>query len=360
MSVAWVGAAAAVAGAAMSASASKSAAKTQANSARDANELQRQQFEAVRSDLEPYRDYGSGATNLLSQYLGITPSAGSGSGSGDGTAGAAGGNTLSGAELVSTAGGVPTFNHDLYGSNEAYRNAWDGLAAQHQGQFGEAYSRYSDPEQIRKGLLNRLAPNLAQEQADAQAAVAAQAQSPNFGALLKNFTGDDLANEPGYQFGLQQGQQGIDRRAAAGGNYFSGAALKGAARFGNDYASTKFGEAFNRDSANKTRIYNFLSGGASLGQNAAAQTGNAGQAMAQQVGANTMGAANASGAAGIASANSLSNGVSSLAGAYNQNQLVNKIIGGNAGLSSSSYSGTGPSPYAGDYGLGPSFNQYAR
>jgi len=37
---------------------------------------------------------------------------------------------------------------------------------------------------------------------------------------------------PGYQFRLNEGQNQIDRMAAAGGNFFSGRALQGAAQYG--------------------------------------------------------------------------------------------------------------------------------
>jgi hypothetical protein len=334
-----------VVGGAMSAGAASDAADAQAQSAREANQLSKEQFDAMRADLEPYRDYGAGSTNLLARYLGL-PVAGMNYGGGP----SPGSDPFEGKQLVDTSSGVPRANADLYANNDKYRAAWDEGLLSHNNQFGEGYSRYSDSSVIDQYLRNKLAvaPEV-RTSLDAQAQAEAEAD-PRYGSLLKNFTGEDLENEPGYQFGLQQGQQQLDRRAAAGGNYFSGAALKGAARFGNDYASTKFGDAFNRDSANKTRIYNFLSGGASLGQNAAAQTGNAGQVMAQQVGANTMGAANAAGAAGIAGANAISGGLNNMAGMYQQNQLINRVTSGNTGW--------GPSQSANAYALDSSFDQY--
>lgn len=42
-------------------------------------------------------------------------------------------------------------------------------------------------------------------------------------------TSQEVMNSPGYQFGLQQGQQAIDRKTAAAGGRVSGAALKSAA-----------------------------------------------------------------------------------------------------------------------------------
>jgi hypothetical protein len=93
---------------------------------------------------------------------------------------------------------------------------------------------------------------------------------PEFGSLLRNFTGDDLESEPGYQFRLSEGEKGVNRNLAARGGWDSGAALKSLSRYNQDYASNEYGNAFNRDASNKSRIYGFLSGTAGAGQNAAA------------------------------------------------------------------------------------------
>lgn len=158
-------------------------------------------------------------------------------------------------------------------------------------------------------------------------------QSGDYGSLMKAFTGDDLQNEPGYQFGLQQGNQALDRKAAAGGGYFSGAALKAAQRFGQDYAGTKFGEAFNRDTANKTNTFNRLTGLINPGQTAANQVGTMGASYANQVGNNLTSNATAQGAAGIAGANAWQNAINGGVNSYQQyntnNSLLAALNGGN-------------------------------
>ena len=150
-------------------------------------------------------------------------------------------------------------------------------------------------------------------------------QSGDYGSLMKAFTGDDLQNEPGYQFGLQQGNQALDRKAAAGGGYFSGAALKAAQRFGQDYAGTKFGEAFNRDTANKTNTFNRLTGLINPGQTAANQVGTMGASYANQVGNNLTSNATAQGAAGIAGANAWQNAINGGVNAYQQYNAKNSL-----------------------------------
>lgn len=62
-----------------------------------------------------------------------------------------------------------------------------------------------------------------------------------------SYTGADLLNDPGYQFGLTEGQRAIKAAGNAGGTRFSGATLKTLDRYATDYASTKFNDAFNRN-----------------------------------------------------------------------------------------------------------------
>jgi hypothetical protein len=57
---------------------------------------------------------------------------------------------------------------------------------------------------------------------------------------------DRISQMPGYQFGMQQGQQALERSAAARGSVLGGNALRAATQFGQDYAGTKFNEEFNR------------------------------------------------------------------------------------------------------------------
>lgn len=79
-------------------------------------------------------------------------------------------------------------------------------------------------------------------------------------------TAADAMSDPGYRFGQQQGQLGLDRKFGAMGGRVSGAAMKAASRFNTDYASSGYGAAYQRrqDSLNR------LAALAGLGQTAAA------------------------------------------------------------------------------------------
>jgi hypothetical protein len=122
------------------------------------------------------------------------------------------------------------------------------------------------------------------------------------GYFNKNYTGQDLYNDPSYQFRLQQGQDAIQSSAAAQGGLLSGATLKALQNFGQQSASQEYGNAYNRFNADQTNRYNRLSDISGRGQNAAAQVGNAGMQTGQAVANNTMAGANAQ-AAGIIGSN---------------------------------------------------------
>lgn len=141
----------------------------------------------------------------------------------------------------------------------------------------------------------------------------------NDGSLTSRFAGKNVQNDPGYQFGLQQGQQGIERSAAARGMGLSGAALKAASQFNQDYAGTKYGQAFDRWRMEQGDIFNRLSGLAGTGQQVNAANSAAGQNFANQAGNNMMGAANAQAAAGMARGNIYGNAINQFAALGNQN-----------------------------------------
>lgn len=59
-------------------------------------------------------------------------------------------------------------------------------------------------------------------------------------------TAADVMSDPGYQFGLSQGQLGLDRKAAASGGRVSGAALKSASEYATNYATSGYNAAYQR------------------------------------------------------------------------------------------------------------------
>jgi len=59
-------------------------------------------------------------------------------------------------------------------------------------------------------------------------------------------TGADVANEPGYAFGLEQGTKQIQRSAAAQGTVLNPGTVQALNRYGTDYATTKYDNAVTR------------------------------------------------------------------------------------------------------------------
>lgn len=137
---------------------------------------------------------------------------------------------------------------------------------------------------------------------------------PN-GYFNQTYDGQDIYSDPSYQFRLNEGLDAVQSGAAAQGGLLSGATLKALQGYGQDMASQEYQNAYNRFNADQTNRYNRLSNIVGLGQNAAAQQGNAGMQTAQAVANNTMSGANAQAAGQIAAGNRTANTFGSVVGA---------------------------------------------
>lgn len=131
--------------------------------------------------------------------------------------------------------------------------------------------------------------------------------------------------DPGYAFRLAEGQKALDRQAAARGGLISGAALKGAQRFGQEMGSQEYTNAFNRYQTERQARLNPLQSLAGMAQTSAGQIGQAGQAMASGVGEAGGQAAQARASGYMGGANALSQGLSQYMG-YSQGQQRNALL----------------------------------
>lgn len=160
-------------------------------------------------------------------------------------------------------------------------------------------------------------------------------KAAGYGQGTKSFTAQDYLNnqDPGYQFQLQTGGQALRNADTPGVGSLSGAALKDLVGFNQGMASTGYQNAFNRYNTTMGNTYNRLSGLATLGQNAASNTGAQGTTLAGNAGSATA-AAGASTASGILGATgSLAGGANTAAGMMYLNN------GNNSGGINSNYSG---------------------
>lgn len=151
------------------------------------------------------------------------------------------------------------------------------------------------------------------------------ANAANYGAGMKPFTGADLATEPGYQFRLSEGINALNRQAAARGGMMSGAALKEAARYGQDYASGEYQNAYNRYWNTRNQMLNPLQSLLGQGQTTAGAIGNAGQNYANQAGANMQNAAAARASGYVGGANALGQALSGAVTPYMDYSMLSML-----------------------------------
>lgn len=156
------------------------------------------------------------------------------------------------------------------------------------------------------------------------------------GQLTGGLDPNNFQTDPSYQFRKQEGMDGIQSSAAAGGGLLSGAALKSLNSYNSNLASQEYGNAWQRDQAEKqnlmgvlsgnrsqdyqlfsnedTRQYNQLANMAGVGQQTAGSLGAFGAQNAQNQGNLAINGANAQANGLIGSTNAKLGGMSNLLG----------------------------------------------
>jgi hypothetical protein len=137
-----------------------------------------------------------------------------------------------------------------------------------------------------------------------------------------------LEATPGYQFSLGQGLNATQNSFAAQGLGSSGNALTGAANYAEGLAGTTYQNQFqNALSTYQTNLAKQQQL-ATLGEGAAAQTGAFGTQTAANIGQTAVGAANASAAGTVGTAQALTGGIQGASNAYLYNQFFNPSSAG--------------------------------
>ncbi len=206
---------------------------------------------------------GIGAAEAAGALGGVPPSGAGAGAAGVGGAGFAGAAGLGGAmDWMSLIGPAVDIGGALLGSNAA------GKAADSQ----QAATNAAIAEQRRQYDLNRadFAPYR-------QAGVNALSQLT--GEIDRPLTAEEVMAEPGFAFGLQQGQRAIDNKISAGGGRVSGQAIKAAGRWGTDYAAGQYGAAYSRRQDRLNRLASL----AGIGQTSTAASTIAGQNSANTI-----------------------------------------------------------------------------
>jgi hypothetical protein len=136
----------------------------------------------------------------------------------------------------------------IFGSQDAAKQAEKGAkqAAQaadpfgaYRSQFGnQLLALYADPS-----LMSKL-PSYQFLEGQGQAGANARLYGDQLNALMRNPS--SITSRPGYQFRLNEGLSGIDRNASRAGHLGSGNRLMELMRYGQDYASSEYGNEVNR------------------------------------------------------------------------------------------------------------------
>lgn len=300
-------------------SSAKKAAKAQQQAAEAAQKEISRQFDTTRSDLAPWRTAGASALDRLQFLLGT-----GGSGSVNPQVSSAQ-NALAQAEseyqqLLSASQYRPPENRlDRMTSDPTGRASDERMA-----------DNLARQNKTAAGGIDTGALDSARARVDAARNALAQAQgqpySPGseYGSLLRPFSLDDFQVDPGYLFRQQEGNRAIENSAAARGMQLSGANLKGLQRFNSGLASQEYGAAFGRDSANKDRAYNYLSGVSGTGLGAASQTGAFGASASGSIADLMTQAGNAQAAGAVGSGNALSGALDNMSSYLQLQQLLRK------------------------------------
>lgn len=153
------------------------------------------------------------------------------------------------------------------------------------------------------------------------------------GELVRPFTATDYTADPGYAFRLSEGQKALERSAAARGGLLSGGTGKALTRFGQDYASNEYQNAYNRFINQQTTQRNALAGLAGYGPSSASAIGSAGSNYGTAASGNITDAGSATGAGYMGTANAYSGGLNTYLN-YNASQNLANAMMENARSSS--------------------------
>jgi hypothetical protein len=237
-------------------------------------------------------------------------------------------------------------------------------------QYQEAQNALGFQEQEWNTQQKNLAPWLqggqqGLKQLETLLGVGGNTTAAGYGSLLTPFTPPTIQQAeqyPGYQFGLQQGEQALQNSAAAKGNVFSGNTSEALNNYAQNYAqqdySNVYNQAFNTFETNQANTYNRLAALSGLGQQTATTLGSEGQQAASnagniditlgaQEGQDYQNAAAAEASGYIGSANAWSSALSGGSSNLMNLALLSQLYGGGSGQYA-----TIP---GGDYGM--SYNQ---
>ena len=130
--------------------------------------------------------------------------------------------------------------------------------------------------------------------------------------------------DPSMEFRRKLGEQTTARMLNVGGGAISGNTLRGLEEFGQNLASTEYGNAFNRFQNERTNIYNTLANIAGMGQGAVNTGVQASQQAAGNLGQLAVGQGQTMAAGTIGATNALAGGLQGAGNMLYLNQLMQR------------------------------------
>lgn len=162
-----------------------------------------------------------------------------------------------------------------------------------------------------------------------------------------NFGMGQFTADPGYGFRLSEGQKALERSAAARGGLLSGGTGKALQRFGQDYGSQEYTNAFNRYQAEREARLRPLQALTGMGGTTANTIGTSGQTMANNVGNTYMQQGVNTGNALLAGTQARTSAYGDIAKLYGQtNPNFGGLFGGGGNSGAAGY-GISPEQYGG-------------
>lgn len=230
--------------------------------------------------------------------------------------------------------------------------AADAATAEQRRQFDIAQEQLAPFRDIGEESLFMLSDLLGLE-APTGEGEAARPRSDQFGSLTQRFTGEDLAQDPGFQFRLKTGREALEKSAAARGGLLSGRTGKALTEFGQQLGSQEFGAAFDRFRATQGDLFGRLFSVSESGRGAAVGSAQLGVQQGQQIGQNILagGRATTQGQLGVGQAQSgiatniANTGINAL-----ENFQFQNLLNQQQGFQQSG--GFGTSPSGGQFGTG--------
>ena len=286
-----------------SAQAAKSAAQTQSDAAGRAMDQERAMYEQSREDLAPYRETGYTALKDIERmkpYL------------------------IGRFGQPYQAGQTRSLTAPQYDAKTAPPAAPGAAMPSNYQEARAAFQKQLDAQNAQDPFGSPRAAVIGRDQFGQQFGYASDADAfnkfynQNYGAPASDMAADGTQMmpisgpgspfeeylDPSMAFRMKLGTQATERLANIGGGAISGNTMRSLADYGQNLASTEYGNAFNRFQTERGNIYNTLANIAGMGQGAVNTGVNAGQGFAAgQTGLITgQAAANAAGTVGAANA----------------------------------------------------------